>query len=63
MIDAIRSIARARPLGALAALLLCTTLAACGGDGDSGNASTPPGAIPPAAATPDPVKPSMKCAP
>jgi len=55
MIDAIRTIARVRPHRCLAALLLCATLAACGGDGDS--------SAPPATNTPDATKPLMKCAP
>ena len=63
MIDAIRTIARARPLGALAALLLCATLAACGGDGDSGTTSPPASGTPPAGTAPDSAKPLMKCAP
>ncbi|MFJ5383286.1 hypothetical protein ACIPID_16575 [Cupriavidus sp. CER94] len=55
MTEAIRTLARRRPLGMLAALLLCAALTACGGDSDS----TPPS---PGASTPD-AKPQMKCAP
>jgi len=54
MTEAIRNLARRRPFGLLAALLLCTALTACGGDGDSPS-NTP-------AATPD-AKPPLKCAP
>ncbi len=54
MIQAIRTIARLRPLGVLAALLLSVTLTACGGDDDP---STTPNAGPSTA------KPQMKCAP
>jgi len=57
MIDAIRTLARARPHRCLVALLLCATLAACGGDGDG------TGSAPPATNTPDAAKPLMKCAP
>ena len=71
MIDAIRTITRARTRGCLAALLLCATLAACGGDGDgsTGNSgttpptSTTPGGTTPCGDTPDSAKPLMKCAP
>ncbi|RZT36468.1 hypothetical protein [Cupriavidus agavae] len=62
MIEANRIPAPARPLGLLAALLLCTALTACGGDGDSGTPSTgtPGGTTPTAPA----VKPAgVKCAP
>ncbi|MGO4304506.1 hypothetical protein [Cupriavidus sp. RAF12] len=55
MIHAIRTIARARPLGALAALLLCAALTACGGDDD--------GSKPPAGDPGNTPKPQMKCAP
>lgn len=55
MIEAIRKVARARPLGMLAALLLCTALTACGGDSDNPPAS--------GGGTPADVKPQMKCAP
>jgi len=60
MTEAIRTLARRRPLGMLAALLLCTALAACGGDSDG----TPPSNNPssPGNGTPD-AKPQMKCAP
>ena len=57
MTEAIRTLARRRPLGMLAALLLCTALAACGGDSDS----TPP-TDKPSTGTPD-AKPQLKCAP
>ncbi|GMG93392.1 hypothetical protein SGO26_21125 [Cupriavidus metallidurans] len=66
MIDAIRTITRARTRGCLAALLLCATLAACGGDGDgsTGNSgTTPPTGTTPGGDTPDSAKPLMKCAP
>ena len=57
MTEAIRTLARRRPLGMLAALLLCTALAACGGDSDS----TPP-TDKPSTGTPD-ARPQLKCAP
>lgn len=57
MTEAIRTIARVRPLGMLAALLLCTALTACGGDSDNGNS------VNPSPSTPEAVKPQMKCAP
>lgn len=62
MTDAIRTLARRRPLGMLAALLLCTALAACGGDSDSPPPSNPGTPSSPGTGTPD-AKPSMKCAP
>ncbi|WP_180862976.1 hypothetical protein [Cupriavidus pauculus] len=57
MTEALHTLARRRPLGMLAALLLCTALTACGGDSDSTPPSNTPGT-----GTPD-VKPQMKCAP
>ncbi len=60
MIDAIRTVAQARPLGALAALLLCATLAACGGDSNDSSSNSSP---PPATNSPEATKPLMKCAP
>ncbi|WP_019450964.1 hypothetical protein [Cupriavidus sp. BIS7] len=60
MIDAIRTVARVRPLGALAALLLCATLAACGGDSNDSSSNSSP---PPATNSPEATKPLMKCAP
>lgn len=63
MNHAIRTIARARPLAALAALLLCATLAACGGDSDSSPGTAPN--TPPTGGTPEQpaATPQMKCAP
>jgi len=66
MHDDIRTIARARPLGALsaprvlAALLLCAALTACGGSDDN-----PPPANGGSPAQPEQpsAKPQMKCAP
>lgn len=60
MIEAIRNIARVRPLGMLAAVLLCTALTACGGDSDNGGGNPSTGT--PSTGTPD-VKPQLKCAP
>lgn len=67
MTHALLTPARARPLAALAALLLCATLTACGGDSDPApgtGAGTPPpatggGDTPEQPAT----NPQMKCAP
>ena len=60
MTEAIRHVARVRPLGMLAALLLCTALTACGGGDDNNNGNLSPNK--PDAGTPE-VKPQMKCAP
>ncbi|GJG95255.1 hypothetical protein [Cupriavidus pauculus] len=60
MTEAIRTVAWRRPLGALAALLLCTALTACGGDSDNNTPPNNPGT--PSTGTPE-VKPQMKCAP
>lgn len=63
MSHVLHTLSRARPLASLAALLLCATLAACGGDSDSSaNPSTPPAG---GGNTPDTptVTPQMKCAP
>jgi hypothetical protein len=57
MTEALRTVARRRPLGMLAALLLCTALTACGGDSDSTPPANNPGTGSPAA------KPQLKCAP
>lgn len=64
MSQVIRTLARIRPSGLLAALLLCTALAACGGDGDNppGNTNNPGTPSTPDGSTPG-VKPQMKCAP
>ncbi|MEN7530989.1 MULTISPECIES: hypothetical protein [unclassified Cupriavidus] len=57
MTEATRTFAPARPLGLLAALLLCTVLTACGGDNDNGTPTTAP------TTTPEAKPQGVKCAP